>query len=409
VAEALGAVVAAQPTCPAVSSPGLSLTYAELADRASACARRLLAMAPEVAAEAGPIAVLATPSAALVVAMVGVLLSGRPLVVLDSQLPTGRLQQVRDMAGTAVCVVEPALRDRVADLRDLPVVADLDELVAPSGAPPAGRLEQVGGAPVPASPATIVFTSGSTGRPKGVVHSHGLVLAEAVLTARHLGIGPGTRVAQLLPPSFSLGEHCVFGTLLAGGSLHVLDPRSTGIRGVPAWLRQEAVQVTSITPSLLRALAGATPEDGPLTDLQRVACAGEALQARDVRAARERLGRVTVINGLGSSETCQITFLPLGSGRPTARWCDPRRPAGRGQGRRGGRRGGPGAATRRDGRAPRECALPGRLPGRARRRLRHHRRRPPLLPHGRSCTFRRVGDPATPGPRRRRREGRRVP
>jgi acyl-coenzyme A synthetase/AMP-(fatty) acid ligase/thioesterase domain-containing protein/acyl carrier protein len=316
VAEALGAVVAAQPTCPAVSSPGLSLTYAELADRASACARRLIAMAPDVAGEAGPIAVLATPSAALVVAMVGVVLSGRPLVVLDSQLPTGRLQQVRDMAGTAVCVVEPALRDRVTELRDLPVVADLDELVAPSGSSPTGRLEQVGGAPVPASPATIVFTSGSTGRPKGVVHSHGLVVAEAVLTARHLGIGPGTRVAQLLPPSFSLGEHSVFGTLLAGGSLHVLDPRSTGIRGVPTWLRQEAVQVTSITPSLLRALAGATPADEPLTDLQRVACAGEALQARDVRAARERLGPVTVINGLGSSETCQITFLPLGPDDP---------------------------------------------------------------------------------------------
>ncbi|SDC39617.1 Acyl-CoA synthetase (AMP-forming)/AMP-acid ligase II [Geodermatophilus telluris] len=316
VAAALGAVVAARPASLAVTSPDLSLTYAELADRAAACARRLRTLTPETVAETAPVAVLGTPSAALVVAMVGVVLSGRPLVVLDSQLPVGRLQQIQEMAGAALCLAEPALRDRVAGLRDAPVVADLHEVVAPGGEFPAGTPEPDGPRPALTSPATIVFTSGSTGRPKGVVHSHGLVLAEAALTARHLGIGPGTRVAQLLPPSFSLGEHCVFGTLLAGGSLHVLDPRAAGIRGVPDWLRREGVQVTSLTPSLLRAVAGATPDGEPLDDLRLVACAGEALQARDVRTARERLGPVTVVNGLGSSETCQITFLPLGPEDP---------------------------------------------------------------------------------------------
>jgi acyl-coenzyme A synthetase/AMP-(fatty) acid ligase/thioesterase domain-containing protein len=296
----------------AVASTDLSLTYTELTRRSEACAQRLVAAVPADAAPQAPIALLGTPSASLVVAMVAVLLTGRPLVVLDSQLPTGRLQQIQEQARAAVCVTEAALRERAAALEDVPVLVDLADAVADPGslvsegaARPAVRVDAHG-------TGTIVFTSGSTGRPKGVLHSHGLIITEAMIMNRYLGIGPGQRLALVLPPSFSLGEHAVFGALLTGASLHVYDPRVLGLRGLPSWLRQQRVTAISLTPSLLRALSGSVAPGEPLTDLRVVASAGEALQGADVLDARERLGPVTVVNGLGSSETAQISFLPIG-------------------------------------------------------------------------------------------------
>ncbi|WP_147263157.1 alpha/beta fold hydrolase [Geodermatophilus sp. TF02-6] len=309
IAPAFAAVVAERGGATAISAPGVALSYRELGARAAAGARRLADLVPPGAASDAPVAVLATPAPDLVVAMVAVVLTGRPLVVLDAQLPAGRLQQIQDMAGAVLCVVEGRLAERAAEVRGFAAHADLDAVVAPAapddGAPVPAHAVQ------PGSAATIVFTSGSTGRPKGVVHSHGMIVTEAAISARHMGLAAGQRLALVLPPSFSLGEHAVFGALLSGASLHVYDPRDRGLRGLPAWLREERVSVLSLTPSLLRALSGNMSPGRPLEDLRLAVTAGEALQGRDVQAARERLGAVTVVNHLGSSETGQLTFGPL--------------------------------------------------------------------------------------------------
>lgn len=317
VMAAFAAVADRHQDASAVSSPGIALTYGELAARVAACADRLDALLPE--GSSAPVAVLGTPSAALVVAMLGVVLSGRPLVVLDSQLPVGRLQQIQDASRAAVCVVQSSLRERALEVEGFPVVTDLaDSVVPPTEAPGRrpGALLDGRSEPEADSIATVVFTSGSTGRPKGVLHSHGLIVSEAAITAHHLGVVPGERLALVLPPSFSLGEHSVFGALLNGASLHVYDPRDQGVRGLPAWFAEERITVASLTPSLLRALAGAVPPGTTLPDLRLLASAGEALQGRDVELARRRLGDVTVVNGLGSSESCQTTFHPLAAADP---------------------------------------------------------------------------------------------
>ncbi|MCZ2803713.1 AMP-binding protein [Modestobacter sp. VKM Ac-2983] len=307
--QALAAVVAERGAATAVSGPGTRISFAELGERAAAAAGRLSALVPRDAAASAPIAVLGTPSPELVVAAFGAVLTGRPLVLLDSQLPPGRIRQIQEAAGAAVCVVESRLAQRAEAVEGCWVTADLDEVIAPPG-PDDDRPGAI--AVAPDSPATIVFTSGSTGRPKGVVHSHGMILTEAAITARCTGLTVEDRLGLVLTPAFSLGEHALFAAVLTGVGLHVYDPRDRGLRGLPAWLRDEQVSVLSMTPSLLRALCGCMPAARPLPDLRLVLTAGEALQGRDVLSARERLGRVTVVNHLGSSETGQLTFGALG-------------------------------------------------------------------------------------------------
>ena len=308
---ALAAAVAARGDALAVSGPGARLTFTELGERAAAAARRIAAAVPPGTAPDVPVAVLGTPTPDLVVAAFGALLTGRPLVLLDAQLPGGRVQQVQDVAGAAVVVVEDRLADLAAGVESPWVRVGMADVVA--AGPHTDDAAPFEPLPVtPDSPATIVFTSGSTGRPKGVVHSHGLVTTEAAITGRYAALTPDDRFALVLPPSFSLGEHAFFGSLLNGVSLHVYDPRDLGLRGLAEWLRTERVTVVTLTPSLLRALGGSVPAGRPLTDLRLVLTAGEALQARDVRTGREKLGPVTFTNHLGSSETGQLTFSPVG-------------------------------------------------------------------------------------------------
>ncbi|WP_138758774.1 AMP-binding protein [Modestobacter altitudinis] len=309
IASAFAAVVAEHAAATAVSGQGARLSFAELDERAAATARRLTALLPTDAGPGAPIAVLATPTPELVIAALGVVLTGRPLVLLDSQLPAGRIQQIQDMAGAALCVVESRLAERAAEVDSSWLRTDLDTAIAPPAGTDADSPRAV--AVTASSPATIVFTSGSTGRPKGVVHSHGMIVTEAAITAREMELTSRDRFGLLLPPSFSLGEHTFFGALLNGVALHVYDPRDRGLRGLPGWLREERVTVLSMTPSLLRALAGTVPVGRPLEELRLVGTAGEALQGRDVRLARERLGPVVVVNHLGSSETGQLTFAAI--------------------------------------------------------------------------------------------------
>ncbi|PRY48158.1 acyl-CoA synthetase (AMP-forming)/AMP-acid ligase II [Geodermatophilus tzadiensis] len=314
VASVFEAVVAQRGGATAVSGPDSCLSFEELGARARAAAGRIAALVPPEAAPGAPVAVLATPAPELVVAVFGVVLTGRPLVVLDPQLPTGRLQQIQEMAGAAIAVVEGRLAARAEEVGTFPVVTDLDALVAPPGpedVAPADGSGEPPAAPGPDSPATIVFTSGSTGRPKGVVHGQAFVVAEAAITARYMDLTAEDRVGLVLPPSFALGEHALFGALLNGVGLHVYDPRDRGMRGLPAFLREQGVTVLTMTPSLLRALTGVLSPGQRLDDLRLVATAGEALQGRDVRAARDRLGEVTIMNHLGSSETGQLSFAPL--------------------------------------------------------------------------------------------------
>ncbi|WP_147331987.1 alpha/beta fold hydrolase [Geodermatophilus marinus] len=327
VGEVLVAVAAQHPGTTAVSGPGVSLTFGELAARATAAADRLIGRLPSDGRPDAPVAVLATPSVGLVVAASGVVLSGRPLVILDPQLPAGRLQQIQEMAGAALCVVEERLAEQAATAGGFPAVTDLDDLIAPPASPGGGPgTRPAASRPDPEGPATIVFTSGSTGRPKGVVHTHAFLVAEAAITGRHAGLTAHDRFGLVLPPSFALGEHALLGALLNGIGVHVYDPRVLGLRGLPAWLAEQRVTALTMTPSLLRALSGAMPTGGRLEELRLVITAGEALQGRDVRTARERLGPVTVVNHLGSSETGQLTFGPIA---PTDPVPDGPVPAGR--------------------------------------------------------------------------------
>ncbi|MGC0363544.1 acyl-coenzyme A synthetase/AMP-(fatty) acid ligase/thioesterase domain-containing protein/acyl carrier protein [Rhodococcus sp. 27YEA15] len=265
----------------AVVCKGRSLTYTELGTRAHRSARALL---DHLGPRRGAVAIDTDNSLECVQAIVTVLISGRPLVLLDSQLPQARRDDILARSGaTAVSA---------ADLTRLPAAPDT-ELPAVSAA----------------DCAVFLFTSGSTGRPKGVVQGNRLWLNQAADFRRTLGIAPGMKIGMALPISFGGGMDVVMFTLLNGATLHFLDPRESGIDSVPDWIADEDLDTLHATPSLLRAILAVCEHSPALAGLSLVTTCGEAVHGSEVvRLRRMTSPELLYCNLSGSSETGNLAF-----------------------------------------------------------------------------------------------------
>ncbi|MEM9598351.1 MAG: amino acid adenylation domain-containing protein, partial [Acidobacteriota bacterium] len=131
--------------------------------------------------------------------------------------------------------------------------------------------------------AYVVYTSGSTGRPKGVEIPHRGV-TRLVRTSRYLDLGPEDRVAHASTVSFDAATFEIWGPLLNGGALVVLDPETIlSPRRLLETVRRHGVTVQFITTALLHQIVRENPE---LLEQQRaILFGGERCEPRRVRNA----------------------------------------------------------------------------------------------------------------------------
>ncbi|GGS13251.1 non-ribosomal peptide synthetase [Actinokineospora fastidiosa] len=170
---------------PAVRQWDTTLTYAQLWERACGLAEELRARGVRPEDRVG-VRVARTPD--LVVAVLGVLLSGGAYVPIDPALPEGRVAAVLADSGAVAVVSE--VRASAADL--VPAVD-------------AGSL------------AYVLYTSGSTGVPKGVLVTHANLHNYIVETARLLAAGPDTRALAACSVGFDASLIDLLVPLAVGG------------------------------------------------------------------------------------------------------------------------------------------------------------------------------------------------
>ncbi|MEM9174954.1 MAG: amino acid adenylation domain-containing protein, partial [Myxococcota bacterium] len=274
---------------PSKDTFGDALDYATVAARSTAIASRLVHGFG--LSQGMRVGLFLERTAALPVAMLGVLKAGAAFVPLAPDHPEDRLRFIAEDAGLDLVLHDgDAARAREAlgpvRLVDLATIADEEDA-----------------APLPAVDRTalayLLYTSGSTGRPKGVAIGHGALENFLDSMARAPGLAPDDVLLAVTTISFDISILELLLPLTVGARLVIAGAEEArdGPRLIER-IARDAVTVMQATPATWRLLveSGWTGGGG-----LRVLCGGEALPGELARALLER--SPDVWNLYGPTET----------------------------------------------------------------------------------------------------------
>jgi acyl-coenzyme A synthetase/AMP-(fatty) acid ligase/thioesterase domain-containing protein len=328
-------VVETQPELLAVADGRTDLSYAQLAVSAAQVLADLrdtleelrpqpVRLGPDVFDSVEPVAMLFSHEVWAVAALMAVIGSGHPVLVLDPRTPAPRLRQFVERAAVRLILADEA-NEAIAEALAERVTVPLRD-GAPADAAMLWREP-----PDPRGPAALVFTSGSTGTPKLVANDHRMLARDAWNSSVATGCwGADDVLAHTLPIAFHAGLTTTVNSLLSGATMRLFDTRARGIAALPAWIAENVATVMVSSPAIARALVSSDPEQALLASLRSVTVAGEAVYGRDIEALRALLPPQCVVrNRYGSSETGLITEYPIPPDHPSLEGAVP---AGRGVG-----------------------------------------------------------------------------
>jgi amino acid adenylation domain-containing protein len=288
-------------TRPALRTRGRVVTHGELQDAAERLAR-LLHSRHGISA-GSTVAVVATAGEPMAKAMLACLSLGAAFVPVDPTAPAARNEHIMADCGARLVLAE----DTGAAVKGLMGGPIGDRLVLALDTP---IEEAADPAPLPAvpadAPAYILYTSGTTGAPKGVRVSQRALLNYVGWLHRDLGIGADSATALVTSPAFDLGYTGVFGALLLGGCLTLLDEdeRRDVVR-VCTMIADDGLTFLKATPSYLSMLLADGAGSAALVRAERlglVLLGGEPQDFDALRRLRTLRPGVRLYNHYGPTE-----------------------------------------------------------------------------------------------------------
>ncbi|MFL6199844.1 MAG: amino acid adenylation domain-containing protein [Thermoanaerobaculia bacterium] len=180
---------------------------------------------------------------------------------------------------------------------------------------PAERLPSAGS---PDDLAYVIHTSGSTGQPKGIGVQHRPAVNLIDWVNRTMEVGPDDRLLFVTSLGFDLSVYDIFGTLAAGGTIHVAPEEALrDPERLMALLRDEPITIWDSAPAALQQLAPLFPEEGG--DLRLVMLSGDWIPVRLPDQVRAAFSAARVISLGGATEaTVWSNWYPVGDVDP--RW-----------------------------------------------------------------------------------------
>ncbi|MGH3842539.1 MAG: non-ribosomal peptide synthase/polyketide synthase, partial [Pseudonocardiaceae bacterium] len=301
--ELFAAQVNAHPGAEAVRCGPVTVSYAQLDERANQLAHWL------IEAGVGPerlVAVALPRSVQLVVALLAVVKAGGAYLPVDPDHPRDRIRFMFDDAAPVVVLTDTAVVGQLPAapganqvLIDDPVVAGA---VAAMPVRSPADLDRRGVLCL-SHPAYVIYTSGSTGRPKAVVVSHAGLANFTAAEIEHYQVNPGDRVLAMSSPSFD-ASILELGISLLAGAVWVLPPDSGPLAGesLVALLEGERISHALIPPAALATIPAQVAESG-LPEWRTVIVGGDVCSAELV--ARWAPNR-RMINSYGPTETTVV-------------------------------------------------------------------------------------------------------
>ncbi len=280
---------AARPDAPAVLYGSKTLTYKELNEQANRAARFLRSRGVK---EGSAVGILAKRSDKLIIGTLAILKAGGAYVPINSDYPVERMAYMLEDSRAALL-----LSDDPEQLPEglQPEVIPLDDARLFEGE--SFNLQNVASGE---QVAYMMYTSGSTGKPKGVMVEHRSI-ARLVKNTDYVAFGPNTRVLQTGSPAFDAATFEIWGALLNGGRLYMVDEE---VLLDPLKLRrhmdEHAITTMWLTAPLFNQLVN---EDAAMfAPLDYLIIGGDALSAKHVQAVRAVHPALELVNGYGPTE-----------------------------------------------------------------------------------------------------------
>ncbi|WP_438433859.1 non-ribosomal peptide synthetase [Gorillibacterium sp. sgz500922] len=291
----------------ALSCGGDFRTYRELNDESDQLAAYLLR---EGLLPGEPVVLYMERSIASVVSLFGILKAGGSYVPVDPTHPADRNAYIIKDTGARYAIASPGLAKRMEQL------AESQRLELRILNPEEAGSEQHPDYPQELAQAEsiayLIYTSGSTGTPKGAMIPHRAVVNLVAGIRRLLGWNETDIIAQYSTFSFDASVFDLFGALLLGSHLHLLeDEERFSVESFTAAIAgAQATQIGILPPVFFSRLAAHLPQEAAdrYSTVKHLLLGGEALQGQSVRLFQQKMGLSTaIVNVYGPTECTSVT------------------------------------------------------------------------------------------------------
>lgn len=270
------------------------ISYRQLHAQASRLAKRLR---EEGVTPGSMVAITASHSMETMAGLIAIALAGGAYTPVDPNHPEERIRFIMDDVGASILLADAAASHLRPDMAHRLITLD----------PIGGNEEpvEVDMAGLTAlHPAYVLYTSGSTGQPKGVVVPHRAVV-RLVRGTDYMEFGPDEVFLQAAPLSFDASTLEIWGPLLNGGKLVLLEAGLTGLVNIANTVRTRGVTTLWLTAGLFQMMVDEHLDD--LKGLRNLLAGGDVLPMAHVRRAHEALPNTRLINGYGPTEGTTFT------------------------------------------------------------------------------------------------------
>ena len=245
-----------------------------------------------------PIGIALKNDASFPIAMLAALAIGCPYVPLDISFPVSRNELIVQLSGIKTIISSADLPSLTTNLN----IVNIDELtIEPTEHPP---FEPDATAD---SIAYIIYTSGSTGIPKGVFQNQRNLLHDVMQYTNSICISPRDRLTLLYSPSVNGAIRDIYGALLNGASLHILNLKETGLHRLPEFIKQQKITVYHSIPPIFRTFLKLNSTGFDFSSIRMIYLAGDRIFNSDVLLYRRYFpSNCLLYVGIGSTEIATI-------------------------------------------------------------------------------------------------------
>ena len=256
-----------------------------------------------------PVAVLAEKGADTLAAFLGIIQAGCFYVLMNPELPIGRLEQVQQVLQAAYIVTDREHREMALQIVPEHQILWMEELMETDENQT--LLSERRKRAIDTAPLYANFTSGSTGQPKGVVVSHRSVLDFIDVFTELFGITSEDRIANQAPFDFDVSVKDIYSSLKTGATL-VIVPKQLFSQPAPLldYLcdHEVTVMIWAVSALCLISIFHGLDYKVP-AKVRKVLFSGEVMPPKHLKAWMDHLPEADFINLYGPTEiTCNCTY-----------------------------------------------------------------------------------------------------